>query len=97
MTDQTIRPVKSVEDIARVFNVPAKSIVEVNGSSVGVDYQVGDHLVSHLSGYVYKIVDVDRAERRVKFAAAWDPEDAGWESFEDVASTFRHVPAGGVE
>lgn len=61
------------------------------------DYRVGDRLVSNLSGYVYKIVDVDRAERRVKFAAAWDLEDAGWESFEDVASAFRHVSAGGVE
>lgn len=58
------------------------------------EYRVGDRLVSHLSGYVYKITAVDQGEQQLRFAATWDPEDeSGWESFTDAASTFRHLPA----
>ena len=56
-------------------------------------YQVGDHLVSNLSGYSYRVLAVDPDEELLRFVAAGDAEDeSGWESFANVASTFRHVP-----
>lgn len=66
-------------------------------SSEEAVYRVGDRMVSHLSGYAYKVTAVDSEARTLRFASVEDPEDeSGWESFGDAASTFRHTDSSGV-